>query len=421
MRTAARPLIVAAVCLASLLSTGSGTATARDATGCFDPDRELTVEETRLDLTLGAGLDPVASQIIDRGGMAETVAAFERRLCRTDSFAAAKRLVDRHGQRLWAAAVHPGGDLPADDDRRLYWARLAATAALRQWTADFDLTEPQRAALEHRLETASRGITDVDFRRGATKVLVTGFDPFGLDAEPRRGNPSGAAALALDGRRMTIDGRTVEFQTLVLPVRYADFDAGIVEDALTPHFDDIDLFTTISQGRPGAFDLEVHNGRRRSVASIGDNNNVWGGGSPTAPLEFPGVDAGPEFLPSSLPIEAMLPAPGDYPVRRNPSVREIPAGQTEPVTRPDGPTPGSTAVEGSGGGYLSNEVAYRATLLRDRLAPALPGGHVHTPVLNLDPTNTTAITDPGFEAARTAIVSQTVALLRLAAAANTSG
>jgi hypothetical protein len=104
-------------------------------------------------------------------------------------------------------------------------------------------------------------------------------------------------------------------------------------------------------------------------------------------------------------------------------VTEIPAGGTEPVTRPDGPTPGSTARAGGGGNYLSNEIAYRATLLRDRLGlrGSLPGGHVHTPVLqfgtgNTDPATGT-VTDAQFVQNRLDIIAQVRSILTVAAGA----
>ncbi|MEP2788660.1 MAG: hypothetical protein ABJI36_01085, partial [Kangiellaceae bacterium] len=36
-------------------------------------------------------------------------------------------------------------------------------------------------------------------------------------------------------------------------------------------------------------------------------------------------------------------------------------------------------VQGSGGGYLSNEISYRSLLLRDKYQADLPVGHIHTP------------------------------------------
>ncbi|MFE7549882.1 pyroglutamyl peptidase, partial [Streptomyces gardneri] len=104
----------------------------------------------------------------------------------------------------------------------------------------------------------------------------------------------------------------------------------------------------------------------------------------------------------------------------NTSVTELPAGASTPVVRPDGPTPGSAARAGGGGNYLSNEIAYRATLLRDRLGlTRLPGGHVHTPVLQFGPGNTDPatgmVTDPEFVRNRLDIIAQVRAIVAVAA------
>ena len=39
----------------------------------------------------------------------------------------------------------------------------------------------------------------------------------------------------------------------------------------------------------------------------------------------------------------------------------------------------SIAVNGGGGGYLSNEISYRSIRLRDALNSSIPTGHIHTP------------------------------------------
>jgi pyrrolidone-carboxylate peptidase len=407
----------AAVCALALSLTALPPGQARSSVGtedCRDRTIAPTVEQARLGRTLGANPVPVAERILARSGLGRIVGEFERALCSARSLAAARRAVDGFGRLLWerAVTVVQRGD---NDDRPLYWARLSMALTLRQWRLDVSPTE--RAALEKRLEYVSRGITSTRFAPGAAKLLVSGFDPFDLDTEIRRGNPSGSAVLRLDGRLLQVAGRRVQVQAVVFPVRYTDFDAGMVEDAFRPHLvagaQRVDMFATTSQGRPGAFDLEVWNGRRRSTpAERGDNNNLWGGGTPTAPVVFPGVGPGPEFVRTTLPHDAMLSADQrPSPVRRNPSVTEIPAGESAPVIRPDGPTPGSIAVAGSGGGYLSNESAYRTTRLRDAIGADLPGGHVHTPVLTMDPANTTEITDPIFERNRADIGSQVEIIL----------
>jgi pyrrolidone-carboxylate peptidase len=90
----------------------------------------------------------------------------------------------------------------------------------------------------------------------------------------------------------------------------------------------------------------------------------------------------------------------------------------KPATRtvqefPNGPTTeaGWVAVEGGGGGYLSNESAYRATRLVNEAGVAQPAGHLHTPVLTFDPANTTEISDATLVANRTAIAAEAERLL----------
>ncbi|MDP9792261.1 pyrrolidone-carboxylate peptidase [Catenuloplanes nepalensis] len=389
--------------------------------GCADGSVPLTVEEERLDRPVPGGTASVPAEILDRSGFGALVRAFTLGLCAVPDARTAGSYAEATGRLLFESAVARaqrsltlGAALPADDDRPLYWARLALTRALRQWTPSFSHSADERAAWEKRLEYSSRGLTSSAFRPlpGVRKLMISGFDPFQLDAEIRRGNPSGAVALALDGRILTtLDGTRVQVQAVVFPVRYPDFDGGMVEDAFRAALARRpDQVTTISQGRPGAFDLEAFNGRRRSAAAP-DNLNLWGGGLAHAPVVFPNVGPGPEFLPSTLPMEEMSQAGGLFPVRINTTVREIPAGSTIPVVRADGPTDGSVAVEGGGGGYLSNESAYRVTRLLTETPSAPPGGHLHTPVLSFDTANSAAVTDAVFEANRAAIVAQSTAIL----------
>ena len=418
----ARALSILGALILTVLSLVVTPAAAARPAGCAHPGVALTAEEARLDRPAPGGSTSVPAEIITRGGFDPLVRTFTRRLCAVPDGRTAGAYADATGRLLFESAVARaqrsltiGAALPADDDRPLYWTRLALTRALRQWAPAFPHTAADRAAWEQRLEHASRGLTTSGFRSlpGARKLMISGFVPFQLDAEIRRGNPSGAVALALDGTVHTApDGTRVQIQAVLFPVRYPDFDRGIVETAfgaaLARHPDQV---TTISQGRPGIFDLEAFNGRRRSTA-VPDNLNLWGGGLPTAPVVFPNVGPGPEFVPSTLPMARMAQVTGPFPVRVNTSVREIPAGGTTPVVRAGGPTEGSVAVDGGGGGYLSNESAYRVTRLLLDTPSAPPGGHLHTPVLDFDlDGDPTQITDPVFEANRTAIVTESTAIL----------
>ncbi|MEV7681800.1 pyroglutamyl peptidase [Streptomyces sp. NPDC088341] len=399
-----------------------------------------TVEEQRLDRA-------VPQEILRRGGFDGVAPEFVRSLRHADSYAEAERTVARQGARLWQRAVDraqgrgpAGGDLSRDDDRPLYWARLAMTRELRQWEPGFRLSESARSALLGTLERSSRGQDSLTFpggkadgakgrskgdgkgkgkgkgkgRQGVKRIVMTGFDPFTLDSDIRISNPSGATALALDGTVISTADGPARIETAVFPVRWADFADGTVERALRGPLSEADLFTTVSQGRVGRIDVERFNGAWRG--GFGDNDNVSETG--LVPVSDPASQ--PQWTVTSLPYAAITAAAtGRFPVYDNTSVTEVPAGATAPVVRPAGPTPGSAARAGGGGDYLSNEIAYRATLLRDRLGLDIPGGHVHTPVLQFGAGNTNpatgTVTDPQFVQNRLDIIAQIKAIITVAA------
>ncbi|MEU1373084.1 pyroglutamyl peptidase [Streptomyces triculaminicus] len=404
-------------CLPLALPTPAGAAPATPAAPA------LTVEEQRL---TGA----VPQEILRRSGFDDVAPGFARALAGTSGLAQAERLATAEGRRLWRRAVDraqgrgpDGGDLSRDDDRPLYWARLGMTRALREWRPAFALDERGRAALLAAVERSSRGQDSIELPAGTKvkRVLITGFDPFQLDSDARRSNPSGAAALALDGTVVDTPAGPARVEAVVFPVRWADFADGTVERTLLPHFRpgprQVDLFTTISQGRPGRFDVERTNGAWRG--GYPDNANVSRTETVPVPPGVPTVTPQPQWTTTSLPYAAITAAhTGPFPVHDNTAVTEIPAGGTEEVDRADGPTPGSTARAGGGGDYLSNEIAYRATLLRDAVRLRVPGGHLHTPVLsfgagNTDP-STGRVTDPAFVRDRLAITAQIRSVLAVA-------
>ncbi|MBH1933343.1 pyroglutamyl peptidase [Streptomyces sp. AV19] len=380
----------------------------------------LTREESRLE-------SAVPQEILRRGGFDGEGAGFAAALARARTPRQAERLTADTGRRLWRHAVDRAqgrgtvraGDLPRDDDRPLYWARLDLTRTLHRWQPPFPLSERRRADLLASLERTSRGQDSIGFPagRGVKRVLVTGFDPFQLDDDIRRSNPSGASALALDGTTVNTPSGPARIEATVFPVRWDDFARGTVERTLLPHFRPgprrADLFTTISQGRPGRFDVERTNGAWRGSGT--DNEGLRRGPAPVPVRQHPQ----PQWTRTTLPYAVLTSTTtGPYPVHDNTSVTEVPAGSTTPVERPDGPTPGSAARAGGGGDYLSNEIAYRATLLRDVMRLRVPGGHLHTPVLRFADGNGPAggrVTDPDFERNRRAIVAQVRSLIGVAA------
>lgn len=291
------------------------------------------------------------------------------------------------GRSLWTdarAQVRDG----AFDDRPLYWRRLAMQAQFLT-AGGADAAGVGMAADELlTLNWIGRGFADVGYPPDAdVRVLVTGFDPFHLDRDIEQSNPSGLIALMLDGVRVRHEGLRIAFESMIFPVNYGDFDHGIVEQALVPWLegDPIDLLVTISMGRDG-FDLERFPAGRRSAEAL-DNQRVASGGSATRPVPLTLAGAplgGPEFVEFSLPAAAMVAVEGPFAVTDNRAVTTLEAGPLAPAGLEA--LAGLTAVRGSGGGYLSNEISYRSLLLRQRLGSTVPTGHLHVPrVAGFDP------------------------------------
>nr|WP_223293078.1 MULTISPECIES: hypothetical protein [Shewanella] len=293
------------------------------------------------------------------------------------------QMVARQGERLWQQAVRDvqsGGQ----DDRPLYWGRLAMKTLLKKQAPAFNIVPWQRNINLSAVEKSSRGFSNISFADDIqVKILLTGFDPFFLDRNIDQSNPSGLAALALDGYQFSVNGKKAQIQTVMIPVRFADFDEGMIESLLTPYYRDnsLDLIFTVSMGRDD-FDLERFPGRNRSAAAP-DNLNVLTGGNkekPVAPMFNGKTLNGPEFVEYSLPVTAMQSVQGDvakWKVNDNHSVTTLARGQFDATSLSE--LQNATSVEGSGGGYLSNEISYRAILLQQQFNSSIAVGHIHTP------------------------------------------
>ena len=428
-----RPLALSLVTLltagtAAVLGTPSPAAAA--APSCFDPAAPITYEEGRIETPALPGGGRVPYDLVRDGGLGTYPELLRRTLCAAPSVTAATLALKVQGAALWQTAVARAqgkitiGTIDAYDDRPLYWTRLLGTRDIRQWAPRFPVSAAQRSALLKAYEYAARGVTSTAFAPGTTKVLVSGFDPYQLNGEIRRSNPSGASALQLDGRTWRTGGRTVQVQAVALPVTWSGFDAGIVEDAFGPHLtrgsrDRADLIMTISQGNRGVMNIEQWAAAWRGGNA--DNNNE---GEPElippAPRR-PQPGPGPEFIETTLPHEAMVAAgTGPWPTALNPRLCEWAAGTrpTGPVTcRTDGPSAGAQSQSGGGGNYLSNESMYRSNRLRLALgATDIPGGHLHISAL-VYPADPLVVIDDAFAADRAATVDQTVALVKAAGSA----
>ena len=391
-----------------------------------------TVEESRLTEALTSGGTPLAARILTASGFDDLVAELRERIVHASSLADLTTAVREAGSRLWAAAVDRAqgrtghGDLDRYDDRPLYWARTTLSATLRRLDSPHLAVQHQRLGLLHLLDRTSRGIDRTvwpDARPGDLRVMVSGFDVFSLDDSVRHSNPSGAAALQLDGARLSTPYGDALVRSVVLPVSYGDFDQGVVEDAygpvLAPGDDRADLITTISMTSRGRMDVEKWAANARGGTP--DNQRAQHFGPVARASHWPQPFDSPEWIETTLPYDAMIAAgTGPWPVVLKQGIREWPAGTSgDPLslTEAADPSPGSTAAAGTGGDYLSNESMYRSNRLRQGLhAWDVPGGHLHISALEY-PADPTLLTDPAFEADRRAVVDQTVALITAAAGA----
>lgn len=333
----------------------------------------LTVEELRIEKASKA-MPKVLNAFSDE------VNQFEKQWQAAASYQQASDLIDDYAKQLWRDAKARMIKTNSFDDRELYWARLLSSKIIRTSKPQFAMTDSEQTALLTMLENGSRGRTDLDYSKKTDKrILITGFDPFLLDRNINQSNPSGVAALLLDGQVINYNGISAEINTVMVPVRYEDFDQGIIESLLAPYYalNNVDMIATISMGSKD-FDLERFPGKRRSVTAP-DNANIVYGGTATAPKISSLNDRplpGNEFVTFSLPVKQMQKAKGPFPINDNHKVVTLEKA-FEPKSLKE--LEGATAVKGGGGGYLSNEISYRSIRLRDELNSDIPTGHIHTP------------------------------------------
>jgi pyrrolidone-carboxylate peptidase len=358
-------------------------------------------------------------------------------------------LIVERGRKIWrtALASAKSNGVKPHDDRPLYWARLVMRRAIRSHAVIkrypkivFDLIRL--------LESISRGYDEIDFSAApasAKKVLISGYDPFQLGSKIDRSNPSGAAALTLNGRTVMNNGVPVAYiQSAIFPVRYRDFDEdggeGVVERFFKkfikppgPTPNPVFMIMTLSQG--GSFQFWVDRFASRTRGGGEDNENIGN-------IPFPPIPVGDQFYQTTLPFNKIVPSTDTPPFAiyfNNAFVYEYKnaSGTTrtgawslrndkkkieEPPVHPalgtlvvpsalsNSTTPKKSevkAIVGSGGDYLSNEIFYRVSLLRHKINPALPTGHYHVPFIQsgaFDPSLTSQLIEVIHESIRKACI-----------------
>jgi pyrrolidone-carboxylate peptidase len=423
-----RLLSVLTVLTVSLVGAPAASATTQ-ANGCETNNAQLTVEEQRLTVPVATGQPAAGPELVKEAGFTPFVSAFGGALCGIPNVKAADAFLVAQGKSLWSMAVARAqgklkiGTLNSYDDRPLYWARLELTKDVRQWQPKFALTDAARTKLIGDLDDAARGIDSINFgpSDGAKLVMVSGFDPFELDGgNINRSNPAGATALQLDGKEFNTPQGKIKVESVNFPVLWGAFDQGIVERAYGKALTGprpMSLMITLSQGYPGEFTIERWAADWRGGEP--DNNNLDESAAVPPAAGWP--QPSPQFIETTLPYQQMVAAQtGSYPVIYHQLFcvwpdPTMPGQGTEQCADSGAPAAGAAAASGGGGDYLSNESMYRANRLRIGLGlTTLPGGHVHTPVLN-NPAG--VLTNAQFESDRKSIVDQTVNIVQAAGAA----
>lgn len=349
----------------------------------------------------------------------------------------ARALGEAAGARLWQAAQE-AGDLAHESHFRNLEQMRAALRALRE-ASHAEGTRRTFNLIDEAFHLAARGISGIDFRRGGMrtgtrviKVLLTGFDPFNVESPgqpPRRGewNPSGAAVLALDGETINVEaGVVAAVESVVLPVSFAEFRAGLVESIVRPIARDVDAVITVSMAPSIAPDEPV----RIERYAVGVHQ-LYSGRLEAVPAG-PGGGTGPAIIESRGPLaeiaaETARPAERGGAEIREPTIGTDVEFEFASATEADralealglrqrgrsvvtisdpralrqilntmerGVSPQSPGItfraggrtfqalirEGPGGNYLSNEVSFRVLrLLIERRGQGAPVSfHVHT-------------------------------------------
>lgn len=257
------------------------------------------------------------------------------------------------------------------DDRPIYWGRLLSQVFFN-WYRQHDVPAKVRRELCAQHEINSRCYYNKAAQVAAPserRIILTAFDPFMLNSNIQQSNPSASVALTL----AEIYKNHLPIEVVTFPVRYRDFNKHLVERMLKPRFErDPLLMISFSMGRV-QFDLERFVGRKRSSTAL-DNLDY----SPVRKGKIPPcVTKAPEFLEFTLPTESLLDVTGPWNVHDNRTVATKKRGEFEAQSLSE--LANEICVRASGGGFLSNEIAYRSRLLQLQMNKSFPLGHIHVP------------------------------------------
>lgn len=320
-----------------------------------------------------------------------------------------KTLVEDNAKDIWNEAVSfvQANDNTTPDDRPLYWARIKMQVALKShpyfieqhaYSSNIKGNEVNTGSDLEKLirifEEKSRNYKEVDFSLapvGAKKILITGFDPFFLNEKLypnwhniEQSNPSGCVALAL--HNSLTQNEIGYIQSMIVPVRYTDFDnsknisngqgIGIIEKYIKPLLDEVDMVITISQAGPNDYNIDIFATLSRG-GTIDNMNFTRIKGSKS--VNVSSIETIVTTLPDKFTQGSSIAVfNGEYQITEN---------STQLIATKSN-YPNSKIFNGPGGNYLSNEIFYRVSKLREEwIKSKLPNivakatGHFHIAML----------------------------------------
>ena len=177
-------------------------------------------------------------------------------------------------------------------DALLYLGRLAMQVILKNHEKLANYSPKQISYLSDIFEKNSRGLVGKEkpkfskTSKNKFNILIAGYDPFssGLDWENHISNPSGNLALALDNTiiESLINNKKACIKSVIFPVRYREFDENWVSDFFAPYIanENIKMIITFSYGFAGMnaentyFQLDRFASRLRGQEAYSIDSNV---------------------------------------------------------------------------------------------------------------------------------------------------
>lgn len=299
--------------------------------------------------------------------------------------------INGYGQKLWMQTSARIKTKKIKFEGNLYWGRIWMHTILKtKLQSGLKGKLPEYVDL---LEKRTRNMTSSQVKfvesSDTKKVLISGFDPFGTKRIASDShNISGTVAMHFDGKTLDVGKKKVHLIAVIFPVTYKSFNGGMIENFYMPYLDTVDAIVTFSQGGETEIDIErFYANHRRGYK---ENNHEKQKGAPV-------MSGTPEFYETNLPVNKMIldkELKGkdkgqkvffdqSYETDKKKTKAPHEDKQVKNMNKPDFDINDikGTAREGSGGGFLSNELPYRVAHLinQKKKQKDIKYGHIHLP------------------------------------------